>query len=125
MVGHDLIVVGASAGGIGGILLQMPQGEILRFRRHTGHAFSMSSLLAEVTASIECVLWDAARGIDESLLLLGHLAHHAEERHDHSSAAYIRQKVQDAENRRALVQRASMGQEQFSVDSLHRPPDTE
>jgi hypothetical protein len=38
---------------------------MLRFRCHTGHAFSVSSLLAEVTESIEQALWSTLRGMED------------------------------------------------------------
>ena len=38
-----------------------------------GHAYTISSLLAEVTESVESMLYQAMRGLEESKMLLAHL----------------------------------------------------
>jgi two-component system chemotaxis response regulator CheB len=53
-----------------GVLVQIEEGSIVRFRCHTGHAFSLQALLAEVSASIDTGLWDTIRAIEERVLLL-------------------------------------------------------
>ncbi|AFZ68618.1 chemotaxis protein CheB [Deinococcus peraridilitoris] len=59
-----------------GVMVQIKEGNSSRFRCHTGHAFSPSSLLAEVRDSVEASLWSAARALDENVMLLEHLARH-------------------------------------------------
>jgi two-component system chemotaxis response regulator CheB len=56
-----------------GVLVQIREGAILRFRCHTGHAFSLLTLLAEVGESIDKGLWDTIRAVEERLLLLRQL----------------------------------------------------
>jgi len=53
------------------------QWQLVRFRCHTGHAFSINNLLAELTESTENTLWSAVRAIDENIMLLDHMAQHA------------------------------------------------
>jgi two-component system chemotaxis response regulator CheB len=106
-----------------GVLLQLQEGGLLRFRCHTGHAFSANSLLAEVTGSIERLLASTVRGIDESTLLLRHLARHTEEHSDRATAAYIRQKAQEADRLAALVRQAAREHEQLSAETLPAVPD--
>lgn len=53
-----------------GVLVQIEEGTIVRFRCHTGHAFSLQALLAEVSTSIDKGLWDTIRAIEERVLLL-------------------------------------------------------
>jgi two-component system chemotaxis response regulator CheB len=53
-----------------GVLTLLREGRIVRFRCHTGHAFSASSLLAGASEQVEERLWDAIRGLDETVLLL-------------------------------------------------------
>ena len=48
-----------------GALLQLKHSPMLRFRCHTGHAFSLQSLLAELNTEIENNLWNAIRTIEE------------------------------------------------------------
>jgi two-component system chemotaxis response regulator CheB len=56
-----------------GVLLAVNDGEALRFRCHTGHAFSPGSLLAAVSATTEDQLWSTLRTLDENILLLNQL----------------------------------------------------
>ena len=59
-----------------GALLQLKAGRFIRFRCHTGHAFSARSLLVDLQESIDDTLWNTLRGLDESLLLMQHMARH-------------------------------------------------
>lgn len=54
----------------GGVLWQMAEGQELRYRCHTGHAFTSSVLLAQQTAKIEETLWVALRMFEERQNLL-------------------------------------------------------
>ncbi len=54
----------------GGVLWQMSEGNLLRYRCHTGHAFTSSVLLAQQTAKIEETLWVALRMFEERQNLL-------------------------------------------------------
>lgn len=56
-----------------GALTKLIEGNLIRFRCHTGHAYTISSLLAEVTESVESMLYQAMRGLEESKMLLSHL----------------------------------------------------
>lgn len=56
--------------GCGGVLWEVEEGEVLRYRCHTGHAFTSSVLLAEQSAKIEETLWTALRMFEERRNLL-------------------------------------------------------
>lgn len=56
-----------------GVLVQIEEGPITRFRCHTGHAFSLKSLLAEVSKSIDNSLWQTLRAVEERVMLLRHM----------------------------------------------------
>lgn len=71
-----------------GVLVQLQEGNLLRFRCHTGHAFSMDSLLEGINESIENTLWSTVRALEEHMLLLRHLARHAEEYAQAPTAAH-------------------------------------
>lgn len=53
-----------------GVLVQIEEGPIVRFRCHTGHAYSLMTLLAEVNESIDKGLWHTLRSIEERVMLL-------------------------------------------------------
>ena len=48
-----------------GVLLEVVEGSQVRYRCHTGHAFSAMSLVAETQASMERALWTAVRALEE------------------------------------------------------------
>ena len=54
----------------GGVLWQMKKGRHLRYRCHTGHAFTAKVLLAEQTKKLEETLWIALRMFEERRNLL-------------------------------------------------------
>ena len=60
-----------------GVLLQMKEEGRVRFRCHTGHAYSSDSLVAAVSEGIEGSLWEAVRSLEEGALLLTDFAEHA------------------------------------------------
>ncbi|UQN10081.1 chemotaxis protein CheB [Deinococcus sp. QL22] len=53
-----------------GSLLQIHEGNLIRYRCHTGHAYSPAALLDEVTESVEKSFWQTLRILEEKRLLL-------------------------------------------------------
>jgi two-component system chemotaxis response regulator CheB len=53
-----------------GVLVRIREDRVLRFRCHTGHAFSLQTLLADVDSAIDHSLWNAIRAIEERALVL-------------------------------------------------------
>ncbi|WP_394333804.1 chemotaxis protein CheB [Spirosoma endophyticum] len=56
-----------------GVLVKITEGPLIRYRCHTGHAYSADALLASVTGKIEESLYSALRGMDERVMLLNQL----------------------------------------------------
>ncbi|MBA1274033.1 chemotaxis protein CheB [Stutzerimonas azotifigens] len=82
-----------------GVLVQIDEGPIVRFRCHTGHAFSMKSLIAEVNAAIDNGLWDTLRAVEERVLLLRQMADLAQRSGFPEDAANCRVQAADAQKR--------------------------
>jgi two-component system, chemotaxis family, protein-glutamate methylesterase/glutaminase len=59
----------------GGVLWRVEKGKVVRFRCHTGHAFTADVLAAEQTKKIEETLWVALRMFEERKNLLTTMAH--------------------------------------------------
>jgi two-component system, chemotaxis family, protein-glutamate methylesterase/glutaminase len=59
-----------------GALLQLRAGRFLRFRCHVGHAYSARSLLVELSESLDDALANMLRAMDESVMLMQHIAEH-------------------------------------------------
>jgi len=58
----------------GGVLWEIKKGNLLRYRCHTGHAFTANVLLAEQAKHIEETLWVALRMFEERKNLLNTMA---------------------------------------------------
>lgn len=82
-----------------GVLVMLKDGGVPRFRCHTGHCYSVATLLAEMTESIEDSFWSAIRAVEESVLLLGHMAEHARARNDASGAQLFENQAAAAQQR--------------------------
>lgn len=105
-----------------GVLLRMKVGGGLRFRCHTGHAYTADALLAELTESVEDALWNAIRSVEESSLLMEHIASHVEETGDGGLASLYKRKAADARGRAELVRRVVMEHETMSEETLSEAP---
>ena len=85
-----------------GVLVQIEEGPIVRFRCHTGHAFSLKTLISEVNGAIDNGLWDTLRAVEERVMLLRQMATLAERGSGAGAAAEAarcRQQADDAEVR--------------------------
>ncbi|WP_216322660.1 chemotaxis protein CheB [Deinococcus aestuarii] len=60
-----------------GVLGQIEEGGVTRYRCHTGHAFTAKVLLLEMRRETEATLWRAKRLLDEQVMLLDHLGQRA------------------------------------------------
>jgi two-component system, chemotaxis family, protein-glutamate methylesterase/glutaminase len=95
-----------------GVLLQLLEEKRVRFRCHTGHAYSVESLLAEITEGVEDSIWNAIRSIEENVLLLRHMAEHlGGDENGHTAEQFLAQ-AREAQRRADLVRRATLTQEQ-------------
>lgn len=86
-----------------GVLLQVKEGSHLRFRCHTGHAYSQETLLSELSEKTEENLWNVLRSLDETVLLLSRLAL---ENRSPAGAALLRQKTDEANRQSDLIRQA-------------------
>jgi two-component system chemotaxis response regulator CheB len=74
-----------------GVLLQMKEGTLFRFRCHTGHAYSVESLLADITEKMDEALWNSIRAFEEGELFMRHMAEHLDHGNtDHSAASFLK-----------------------------------
>ena len=64
-----------------GVLLELKERGILRFRCHTGHAYSAETLLTALNEGIENALWSAVRAVEEGRFLLERMAQHRSDVH--------------------------------------------
>jgi two-component system chemotaxis response regulator CheB len=80
-----------------GVLLQLKEAGRLRFRCHTGHAYSAETLLSAVSEGVEDSLWIAIRALEEAGLLLFSMAEHVKNSHgDREDARRFRERAEEA-----------------------------
>lgn len=101
-----------------GVLVALHEGGRIRFRCHTGHAFSADSLLAGITENIEETLWNAVRSIEEGMLLLNHMGDHFAEINQPQIAAMYFKKASEAKRHADLVRVAVFDTEQLDMESI-------
>lgn len=101
-----------------GVLSKYRDGSRARFRCYTGHAFSSDALLLSVTENIEESLWNAIRGIEESIMLLNHVGDHFAEVNEGKLAAVYFKKAKESERRAHLVRQVVVRHEQLSKGAL-------
>lgn len=78
-----------------GVLLRLKEGSFARFRCHTGHAYSATSLLAAVNEQIEASLWTSIRALDEGGLLLCSMAEHFRTAHQDIKGAELTARAEE------------------------------
>jgi len=99
-----------------GVLWEVNEGKLIRFRCRTGHAFSVNSLIAEQADALEVALWSALRALEEKAALTQRMTEQAIARNQPLSAKRFREQAQDSFERATLV-RDLLLQEQ-AKDSL-------
>jgi two-component system chemotaxis response regulator CheB len=70
----------------GGVLWELRDGELLRFRCRVGHAFGAEGLLTAQSESLDTALWSAFRALEENAALSRRLAEQARENQRMNSA---------------------------------------
>lgn len=86
-----------------GALISLTEGKTVRFRCHTGHAFSASTLLAGVTTTVEETLWNTMRGLEETTMLLEKIGNQFNEAGNKESAKRFFHKAQETRERARLI----------------------
>jgi two-component system, chemotaxis family, protein-glutamate methylesterase/glutaminase len=89
-----------------GVLLEVDDHGLLRFRCHTGHAYTVESLLAEIEEAVEQARWSAVRAIDESARFLRHVAEYLAAHHGGVGAGRFLEEAALAERRAEEARRA-------------------
>jgi two-component system chemotaxis response regulator CheB len=102
-----------------GALTKLIEGNLIRFRCHTGHAYTISALLAEVTESVESTLFQAMRGLEETNMLLEQLGRHFEEADKKEVAAIFFQKAQEMAKRSRIIHDSIFNHQLISADLQH------
>jgi two-component system chemotaxis response regulator CheB len=92
-----------------GVLMQVPEGDRVRFRCHTGHAYSPESLLSAIHEGTEEALWNAIRALEEGALLIDRMARHFKESHADEEPGALTERSREA-RRQAEILRSLVSQ---------------
>lgn len=99
-----------------GSLVKFTEGKIIRYRCHTGHAYSENALLASVTKSVEEDLWKVVRGLEEAIILLEQSARQFELAGKDKQAQIFYQKAIEMHKKSQHLRQYIFDQERFSND---------
>jgi two-component system chemotaxis response regulator CheB len=90
-----------------GVLLQLKEGTLFHFRCHTGHAYSIESLLTDISEKMDDALWNSIRAFEEGELFMRHMAQHLDHAESGQSAESILKRADDAKRRANLMRQAA------------------
>ena len=101
-----------------GVLTRLRDGKIIRYRCHTGHAFSAATLLSSITEQVEARLWDSVRAFDETVLLLTKMGEELVKGGDTKAAEQCFDKAREAHERSQPIRDAAMQSERLTGETL-------
>lgn len=90
----------------GGVLWEVEEDEIVRYRCRVGHAYSDESLLSSQTEGVERAMWAALRTLEESAEQAHRLARRMRSRGHGSLHERFRSQALDHEERAGIIRRA-------------------
>jgi two-component system chemotaxis response regulator CheB len=101
----------------GGVLWEVENGSMLRFRCRVGHAYSVESLLASQTDGLEGALWSAMRALEEKASLTRRLADRATEQAQHGAAQRFAEQSAAAEEHASTIRTVLLSESQGAATS--------
>jgi len=99
-----------------GALTQLIEGNLIRYRCHTGHAYTVSALLSEVTQSVESLLYQSMRGLEETKMLLQNLGQHFADDQQEAVAKLFFRKADETGKQARVVHDSILKHESLSGD---------
>ncbi len=99
-----------------GTLVSFREGHLIRYRCHTGHSYTASTLLADVTKSIEDTMWKSVRGLEESVILLNQAADQLEQGGQTDAAEKYRTQSAEALDRAHRIRELIFANEKLALD---------
>ena len=96
------------------MLLQLKEGGRIRFRCHTGHAYSSESLVSGINEAIEEALWNAIRALEEADMLMRGMSAHMES-HDRREAEELNARAGEAKRQSEVIRQLVMDREPLAT----------
>jgi two-component system chemotaxis response regulator CheB len=101
-----------------GALVRVTEGQLSRFRCHTGHAFTDNALLESVMAGTAEQLWEVMRRLEEGVMLLNEMAQRLEASGDRERVKVFQKKANELEKRSRRFHEDVLQHETLSADNL-------
>lgn len=101
-----------------GVLSAIREGRRVRYRCHTGHAFTADSLLSSISENIETSFWNAIRNVQESVFLLNHMGDHFAEMNEPNVAAGFFKKAKESLQRAEFIRKVLTEHEQLNIETI-------
>lgn len=95
----------------GGVLHEINDENMIRFRCRVGHAFSPESMLAEQSEALEVALWTALNTLEESVSLSRRMARRSEQSGQTWLAQRFHDKAHEADQRAAVIRQVLLKDE--------------
>jgi two-component system chemotaxis response regulator CheB len=87
----------------GGVLWELDEDKLTRFRCRTGHAYSAHSLLAKQSDGLEDALWNALRALEEKAALAKRMANRARDRNQPYSTKRFTEQADGSQQHATLI----------------------
>jgi len=98
-----------------GVLWQIQDGGLERYRCRVGHAWSPESLLTQQSEALEAALWVALRSLEERAALARRLAEPARYRGHRITAARFEEQASEAQNAARVVRDLLLNRDAFAT----------
>jgi len=97
-----------------GTLVKLVEDNIIRFRCHTGHGYTASSLLAQVSEAVEEMLWQSFRAVEEMQMLQIDIAGHLEKSGNREFAELFRKSAENTTKRGQIIRDCLYRQQEYN-----------
>jgi len=87
----------------GGVLWELRNDNLVRFRCHVGHAYSLDSLVSEQADMVEQALWCAVRALEEKAALARRMVSHARQKSHSLTENQFQERVHEAERNATIL----------------------
>jgi two-component system, chemotaxis family, protein-glutamate methylesterase/glutaminase len=103
-----------------GALIRIKEGNLSRFRCHTGHGFTEDVLLEKVMQTTGEMIWQVTRGLQEAEMVLEHMGQHIRDQGDSARAEKFFAKAREIASRAVRFQDVAQDHESLSSENLEQ-----
>ncbi len=108
-----------------GVLVEIAEGKLRRFRCHTGHGFTEDALLEGMAQSTGAAIWQVVRGLQETEMLLEHMAGHFQEAGETAHAQRFLSKAREMGREANQFHDLAIRHEKYNESGLEEDVDPE